>query len=318
MSIKSSTLIVALLCNLSTQPLHAATPVFSLEWPQTTISADKIEASGVLWDAKGQHFLIASDETYKKQPGIFVLERDGNLRGLLNMLPGTAIDELESISTDGDYIYILNSFNVKDPSKAQELGTGKLLRFKYQDDKVTEQQEINLRSLLVQALSTQANSRLALLLKDPLDKQTINIEAHIIVGNDLYVAFKAPLENARESIFVKFSNIAGMFQGQVPDVQIVLTLSLIPPGTNEITTPSDMILVDGDLLLLSTEKGKSPNSYLWRYSLSTQKLSLLNTFSQLQAEGITYYADSQIVAVVFDEGSNKVSKYQLFSLSELK
>jgi hypothetical protein len=304
-------------CFTIIQPAQAEYPVTTLQWENMAINATKIEASGILWDAKAEHFLIVSDETYKKQPGVLVLENNGDFRAVLAMQQDTLINDLESISTDGDFIYILNSFNVKDPSKTKlSRGTGKLIRFKYQHDHVTEQQEVNLEEVLTKLVNEQPTSRLALLLSDAIKNQSINIEAHLVLDNNLYLGFKTPLENARETVFVKLSNLAGIFNGQHSSAEIVLTLALPKPETGKPTRLSDMALAGNDLFLLSADKGNSKNSYLWRYTLGSKQAELLKTFSDLQAEGITYVPALSLLVVVFDEGSAKASKYQLLPLSE--
>jgi hypothetical protein len=290
---------------------HAESPVMTLRWEQTDVNANKIEASGILWDAGAEHFLVVSDETYQKQPGVFVLEKNGDFRAILSMQKSTSIDDLESISTDGHFIYILNSFSDK------KINTGKLIRFKYQHDAVTEQQEVNLLEVLTKIVNDQPTSRLANLLSKTLKKQDVDVEAHLVLNNTLYLAFNTPLEKARDTVFVKFNHLADIFAGRPTSAEIVLTLTLPSPETGKPTLLSDMTLVGTDLFLLSVEKGASKDSYLWRYTLGEDKPNLVKAFSGIQAEGITYFSGLSFLIVVFDEGNGNPSKYQVFNLAEL-
>lgn len=293
------------------QPAQAESPVMVLQWDNTSIKANKIEASGLLWDAQAGNYLLVSDATYEKKPGVFVVEKDGQFRAVLSMQDGTQINDLESISTDGEYIYILNSFSDKRAS------TGKLIRFKYAYDHVIEQQEINLLDLIKNITLEQPHSDLAKLLNGPLKDQTVDIESHLVINNVLYLGFKAPREINGDTVFVKLDNLAGIFAGEPASAEIILSVLMLTPDTGNPTHLSDMTLVGNELYFLTTLAGNSSDSYLWRYKLGKTKAKLIKTFNKIKAEGITYNPEVSAFVVVFDEGADKPSKFQVLNLSEL-
>lgn len=296
---------------LTSQATHAESPIMSLEWPQSGIQADKIEASGILWDARTEHYLFVSDQKYAKNLGVFIVNKDGSFHAQLGMYQDTQINDLESISTDGEFIYILNSFSDK------KTDTGKFIRFKYDHDQVTEQQEVNLLDAIKKYTNDHPKSPVAKLLSQSIKDQTVDIESHLVIGNDCYLGFKAPRDNNDEAVFIKIDNLSGVFAGQAINAEIILTGFLSNPVTGKATHLSDMILIGNELFLLSTQAGASTDSYLWRYTLGGYNPKLVRTFANVKAEGITYYPDAPMFVVVFDEGGGKPSKFQLLNWKDL-
>lgn len=296
---------------LTSQITHAESPIMTLEWPQSGIQADKIEASGILWDTRTEHYLFVSDQKYNKNPGVFIVNEDGRFQAQLGMYQDTQINDLESMSTDGEFIYILNSFSDK------KTDTGKFIRFKYDHDHVTEQQEVNLLDAIKKYTHDHPKSPVAKLLSQSIKDQTVDIESHLVIGNDCYLGFKAPRDNNDEAVFVKIDNLSGVFAGQATNAEIVLTGFLSNPVTGKATHLSDMILIGNELFLLSTQAGASTDSYLWRYTLGGYNPKLVKTFANVKAEGITYNPDASTFVVVFDEGGGKPSKFQLLNWKDL-
>lgn len=309
-SMKSNTFtLISLL--LASQTAYAESPIMTLEWPQTGIKADKIEASGLLWDERNGQYLLVSDQKYDKNTGVFVINADGSFRSQLNMSQNTQINDLESISTDGEFVYILNSFSDK------KSDTGKFIRFKYTQDQVTEQQEINLLDALKKYTTDHSKSPVAKLLSQSLKDETVDIESHLVIGNDCYIGLKAPRDNNNEAVFIKIDNVAGIFAGQAINAEIVLTGFLSNPITGKATHLSDMILIGNELFLLSTQAGASTDSYLWRYTLGGYNPKLVKTFANTKAEGITYNPTANLFVIVFDEGGGNPSKFQLLNWADI-
>lgn len=296
---------------LASQATYAESPIITLEWPQSGIQADKIEASGILWNARTEHYLLVSDQKYAKNPGVFIVNKDGSFQAQLGMYPDTQINDLESISTDGEFIYILNSFSDK------KTDTGKFIRFKYDHDHVTEQQAVNLLDAIKKYTNDHPKSPVAKLLSQSIKDQTVDIESHLVIGNDCYLGLKAPRDNNDEAVFIKIDNLSGVFAGQAINAEIILTGFLSNPVTGKATRLSDMILIGNELFLLSTQAGASTDSYLWRYTLGGYNPKLVRTFADIKAEGIAYNPDARMFVVVFDEGGGKPSKFQLLNWKDL-
>jgi hypothetical protein len=121
----------------------------SIKSSHRKVKAKKIEASGILWLPTYSHYLVISDEKYRDQPSVFIMGEEGIISSALfpkNQKDRLA-DDLESISTDGEFIYILSSLSHNKKGKLKRRRK-KFIRFKYQNKQVTELQKIDLYHVL--------------------------------------------------------------------------------------------------------------------------------------------------------------------------
>lgn len=282
----------------------------------TTINMTNIEASALLWNPKEGHYLLLSDEQDNDQPGIFILDKYAGVTERLVMADDTSIDDLESISTDGNYIYVSSSlsYNKKNELKSKRR---KLLRFQYQKNKVSTQQEIDLFDVLTTIIKDQPQSKVADFLTQAMDDHSIDIESHFIKDNDLYLGFKAPFTNETSAVILKLNNVEALFADQKITAEIWQTIALKDPDTGEPTQLSDMLLIKDTLMLLSVSRTSTKNSHLWSYIPKDQTLKNLQQFSGVNAEGVTYRPDLEAVVIVFDEGKDNFSKYQTVKLAAI-
>ena len=77
----------------------------------TDIRTSGIEASGIAWDKITGTFLLVSDETMKPGLHIYEMDRQGHLLAVLPTQISGDIDDIESISTDGQYFYVASSLS---------------------------------------------------------------------------------------------------------------------------------------------------------------------------------------------------------------
>ncbi|WP_394753663.1 HlyD family secretion protein [Crenothrix sp.] len=290
-----------------------ATPLNVLTTANPTINMKNIEASALLWNPKESHYLLLSDEQDGDKPGIFILDKNAAVTDKLVMQDDISIDDLESISTDGEYIYVSSSlsYNKNDELKSKRK---KLLRFKYQHNQVSTQQEIDLFDVLTAIKDQQPESKVATFLTQAMSDHSIDIESHFVKDNALYLGFKAPFMDGSSAVILKLNNVEAIFAGKDTAAEVWQTIALKDPNTGEPTQLSDMVLVDDKLFLLSVARTSAKNSYLWRVMLKDNSLKNLTHFPDVNAEGITYRPDTTSLVVVFDEGKNNISKYQKLTL----
>jgi hypothetical protein len=275
------------------------------------INAEGIEASGILWNPKSRQYLLLSDEQYNKQAGVFIMDEHNHISARLSV-PSTdkqGIDDLESISTDGDYVYILSSlsYTKKDQLKNKRK---KLLRFKYKKQQVMHHQSVDLYKILNAIKDARTtDAKLAVFLTQAIENHSLDIESHFVKNNQLYLGFKSPFASSHKALIIKVHNVQALFEGKVPVATIWQRIALADPETGEPMQLSDMISVDNDLFLLSVSRSSEQKSVLWRYRLNDQILEDIQQFSGLKAEGISYLREQALFTIVFDEGKNKPSKY---------
>lgn len=282
-----------------------------------TITADKIEASGVVWNQEAAHYLLLSDEKSKDQQNLFIMDGTGMVSSSLSMEGGEPykIDDVESVSTDGDHFYILSSLshskkgNLKPKRK-------KLLRFKYQQQQITEQQDIDLYEVLIAIKDAPTTSiKLATFLTQAVESHSMDLESHFVKNNDLYLGFKSPHIGSDNTLIIRLHNIKAMFEGKIPQATIWQSIALLDPETGQPMELSDMLMVDNQLFLLSVSRSSVQKSVLWRYRLKHNTIDYIKQFPLLKAEGISYRQEQSMFLVVFDEGKKTPSEYITFPYS---
>jgi Protein of unknown function (DUF3616) len=262
-----------------------------------SIQANTIEASGLWWNAKEGHYLLVSDESYGQGAAIFTVSPDLKVLQRLKMARDTNIDDLESISGDGDNVYVLSSLSVNKQGE-QKNKRRKLMRLRYQGHQVSAQEEIDLHEVLLRLSQAQPTTALTTFLSIALKENSLNIEAHFVRDGKLYLGFKSPASAQQNTLIAEIDNLAALFAGPV-------------------TTLSDMAWVGQQLYLLSVASGASKSSQMWRWTNGGPKPTLLKRFNGLAAEGLAYRPDNATLTVVFDEGKGAASKVQTLPLSAL-
>ncbi len=282
------------------------------------IKAKKIEASGLVWNSQEGHYLLVSDEQYQHKASIFIMEDEGTISAGLNMPDQVGKefpDDLESISIDGGFVYVLSSLshNKHDHIKAKRK---KLMRFKYHKNQVTEQQDVDLYAALKQLSEQSTDSNLVRFLKQAIGDHSLDIESHIVLNNDLYLGFKSPFIDAKKVLIMKIPDVNALFAGAIPSAEIWRSIALRDPETGGPMKLSDMVQVDGQWFFLGVSRSPIKQSVLWHYQAETGLLSATQSFLDLKAEGIAYNPKKLLFTVVFDRGKNKRSRYLSIPFSE--
>jgi hypothetical protein len=155
-------------------------------------------------------------------------------------------------------------------------------------------------------------------LKNAIASKSMDIEAHSIFNNDLYLGFKAPLNSKGKSVIFKLSDVNAMFSGEQKQGGIWQLLDLKDDTSGEPDMLSDMLLQGNRMLLLSVKTSKYPVSYLWSYHIGNKKLTKLATFKNLKAEGIAQSIfDENENVIVFDTGTKFASRHLILNTKDL-
>ena len=283
----------------------------------TITSMDKIEASGIVWNPIAKHYLLLSDEKVKGQDNLFIMNEKGIITAGLTIQEGQhyKIDDVESISMEGDDFYILSSLSHSKKGKLKAKRK-KLLRFKYQQQQITEKQEIDLYAVLAAIKEVPTTDiKLVSFLNQALDGQSMDIESHFVKNNDLYLGFKSPYAGSQNTLIIRLHDVKAMFEGKIPQADIWQSIALLDPETGEPMRLSDMQRVDDQLFLLSVSRSSVKKSVLWSYQLKHKTINYIKQFPELKAEGISYRQKKSEFMIVFDEGKKTESKFLTFSYS---
>jgi len=263
--------------------------------------AVNIEASGIVWDEQTDSYLVVTDEAINDETLVFRIDKNGQVLHALSIADKSDVDDLESISLEGGYAYLLTSLSPKRNKKFKRRRK-QFVRLQYTGGEFLSNETVNLYKVLKKISKDENIDRATQqFLAKCVDKQGLEIEAHAVKEEMLYLGFKQPDKNNGGSTILQVSDINQVFSGEYHDAKIWRKFNLTEPDSGETTLLTDMAFSADQLYLLSASRNASNRaSHLWRYNLSTEKLMHLTSFPDLLAEGISITDDQ--ASIVFDGG----------------
>ncbi len=296
-------------------PLSPSFPKESFIIPtDNRIDPKSIEASGVLWDPENLNFFMISDESSSGKTALYRMDVQGRITNSIVVKDAPQIDDLESLSADGPYLYLLSSLshNKKGKLKAKRR---QFLRLEQDGSHLISRGFIDLYHVLEQLEATTNDRHTAIFLKDALQSKRIDIEAHVVRNDNLILGFKSPRTDLGQTVFLRIMNLERIFAGRPPQGEIWETIMLVDSQAGEPVLLSDMLWIDSTLLLLGSRgKKQSHVSYVWAYDQATHVLREIFTISGLKAEGIARTQYDQEYLLVADGGGTTASRYLMVNL----
>jgi hypothetical protein len=291
---------------VSLQAVLAAEPEKPGQFGQQMIPLEfegvNIEASGIVWDEKTGSYLLVSDEAIDGETLVFRVDENGQITETQSIADKKDVDDLESISIDGEYAYLLSSLSPKRNKKLKR-ARKQFVRLQYAKTEFVSNETVNLYKVL-KKISKDKNIETTTrkFLARRIAKQRLEIEAHAVREEMLYLGFKQPDKKDGDCTILRVSNIDQIFSGEYLDAKIWQIFRLTDPDSGDRTFLTDMAFSADQLYLLSvSDNTANQGSYLWRYDLTTEKLMHLMSFPNLIAEGISI--SGKRASIVFDGGS---------------
>jgi len=291
---------------------HTATSVAAAIDVRIELSDPReIEASGLVWYPPGEVYLLVSDE----HSAIFELSPDGVLRARIDLDEDGGVDDLESVSLDGGYLYLAASTS-KNRKGEWRSERGKFLRIKLQQGAIASSESIDLARLLAElANNPQTEARARAFLKTAFKSGAIDVESHAVRDNRLYLGFKAPQDDDASSVILQLDDVDGLFAGRPPKASTWLSIDLGKAANGKRRRLSDIAIDGGDIYLLSVAAaGKKSISFLSHYNLGNGALTHISEYPGLKAEGISLDPDAKTATIVFDGGGKEPSRWIRSSL----
>ncbi|MBT3206698.1 MAG: HlyD family efflux transporter periplasmic adaptor subunit [Gammaproteobacteria bacterium] len=274
---------------------------------------EQIELSGLIKASNPDYYFIVSNESTAKTPALYKLNTQGEIIQLLTIHNKKSVNELKTISSPGDDIYVLAPLDNNKQKRHQ------LSHLQLTDEHVVLDGHINLYQLLIKLSKTSHDVNTRQFLKQALQEDTIQIEAHAIHQDDLYVGLKAPLNQQGETVFIKFDNIDQLFMHKPLSAsgEIWRSIALLDPQTGAPSHLSDMLFFDNKLLLLGRSDNQSvSSSHLWSYQYTSSSLTALQSFGPLKAKGISATSKQGEIMLVFDGNGKQPSRFLPVALNE--
>lgn len=270
-----------------------------------SIPAGSVEASGLVWDTFTHSYWLVSDES----GALFEMSAEGELLQALE-IDGLEMDDAESISIDQQRLFIAGSVSVNKSGVLKE-SRRKLFQCARAGRGWRLERELDLHRLLVDLSQTKSvDMQTRSYLTAALRQQAIDIEAHQVRGDSLYLGFKAPLNSLGQVVVLKVDGLEALFSGGPLQASIWRSFKLHFNGGAGTMALSDMFFLDDRIYLTGVNRGRTnPASGLWQMEYARNRITSIRLFAEYKAEGVAIGPVIGELTIVFDGGGKTESRY---------
>jgi len=259
----------------------------------------KIEASGAIFIKNINLFAVISDETEKKTPFLFLMDKTGAVKEKIKIEGLEKIDDVESIAMI-DNANILISSSLSYSQKGELKDHRKILAsVKLENKKAVMTNSVDLYALLSD-LARSGKGELNRFLSMAISEKTMDIEGMSVVKNALFIAFKNPLLN-KKPVILKIADFMNIFKTKNIESSQVSFSSVASMPENE--RISDIYNSDDQFYFTTSCNNGRCGGF---YKLADNKAVLLKRFETLKPEGIAFDGNFYIF---FDEGGHNNSRF---------
>lgn len=256
------------------------------------------EPSGVVYLSDLDQYLVASDDTDKKDsPLLFLMDENGSVNKKPLLIKGLEkMTDIESLSHDehGDLI-ILSSLSLNKNGK-NLIERNLLVKAHRQGTEIEMVSQVELRPLLLKALKNSEVSDLKSLYEQL--KQELNVEASFIKDGEFYIGLKSPQSALGTALILNLGPLDDLFSQEIQSVQLWKSINFAAiSGEQDLL--SETAFVGDNIILLTT----NPNGTgcMWKFELQSNKLFLIQKFDNLNPEGLAIGPNFGEVLITFDQ-----------------
>lgn len=285
---------LALLALILALPSPAAEPA-EISVPKKLLKKLKsFEPSAALYLADRDKYLIASDDTDEAStPMLFLMNDRGEVEKDPALFEGVGqLTDIESLSTDGNWIYALASQSRNKKGKVLP-ERNLLVRGKLAGERTFVAEAVELRPRLLAALAKASDPTLQKL-KGQF-ATLLEAESSFVRRGKFYAGLKAPQPTTGRALVLELGNVDDLFGDGIPAVRVAFEVDL---GKGNLL--SDLIVTEHGFLLASTD-GKGGGN-LWLYDEKTGTVEPRRSYPAACPEGLATGKSAGEVLVVFDQG----------------
>jgi hypothetical protein len=281
--------------NEAPAPLHVKVPA-SL--------ADKtsFEASGAVYLPDLKKYLVVSDDTNEaKTPWLFLMSQDGEVDEQPLTIPGVKeVNDMESVSAAGDYLYVMTSLSSKKGSELKK-SRSLFLRMKRNGLVLSGTQQVNMALLLRKLIKKSEHPLLQAMVAEGMNK--FEVEAHDIRDGALYIGLKAPQTSDNSSLILRVPNVDDVFSAKADSIELEVWKTVKFDGNDGSNYRISDLTFVGNTAYFTTSCKAEACGAVWSLSENELKPKLIRRFKADSPEGIAYNAEKNLFMITFDLGS---------------
>jgi hypothetical protein len=272
--------------------------------PPALADSTNFEASGAVYLKDLDKYLVVSDDTDNRDsPWIFLMGEDGEVEERPLEIPGiSAMKDMESISADGGYIYVMSSLTSRHKGGV-DLARNMLVRFKREGRKLSEAQSVPFGSILRRLIAGSRHPTLKGLMSEGLKK--LEVESQSVRDGALYIGLKAPsYPGSTSTLILRLPDVNALFAGKAGEQELEVWKNFrLDLNDMPLQRLTDITFVGTNLYFTTSCKGEDCGA-VWKIGENESTPHLIQTHKHHNPEGIAYNAEKNLFLVTFDMGNN--------------
>lgn len=286
-----------------------------LEFPADVAELHRPKISGIVFAPDLKQFLLISDDNPKDRPFLYLMNEAGQVQTHQISVDGLEkMEDIESLSLQGQDLYMMSSLSRTKKGKMKE--TRQLFaQVRREGMKFRLVQAVNFYEPLIGALKKADDPYLQRLYKAAVkdSKVGLEIEGHVVEGENLYLAVKGPTLVEGEGLLLRVRNYQSVLVGEGLDSEQVSVLSRfkmkLPHFSGELVL-TDLIREKDHFLVASSCRGGSCSA-IWKVVPESGKVELYHEFSTSNLEGLAVHSATRSLFAIFDHKS--FSRYAILT-----
>ncbi|WP_413585010.1 DUF3616 domain-containing protein [Bdellovibrio sp. HCB274] len=274
-----------------------------MDIPLNIVESFKPEMSGITFIPELKQFALISDDYPEDRPVLFLMNEQGQIQPHQIQLTGLpAIEDLESVSTRGDSLYLLSSMSATKKGKLKE-ERNIFVQIKRNGLQYKVENSVDLRKLTLQALKGSADPVLRSIYAADLNssKDGFEVEGHTVDNNDLYLSLKGPVLHRNEAVILKVSDFESVFEGRLKTEQVsLLSRFEMKLPHQEVEMLATDLIKQGDTFYLASSCRETACSAIWMLNADSGQAKLLHEFNMRHLEGLAIHPETHQMFAVFD------------------
>lgn len=287
-----------------------ANEIKEIHFPSSITDRFSPEISGITYLPELRKFALISDDYPDSKPMILLMSESGEVSE--QMLPIFGLEEMkdiESISLDGPYMYLLSSLS---PKKNSTLKTARQIfaKIKREGLNLTLESSVDFRKSLLVAMKNSSDPLLTEIehLVSESENENLETEGHFVKNNELFIALRHPVLVANQGLILRIKSLDKVFSQKnisSSDLTIAYRFNMTLPDHRLTFVLTDIIKSESTVYVASTCQDEKCSA-IWKLRDDSNVAELVYEFKEKKLEGLAISPIDKQLYGVFD---NKKSKF---------
>lgn len=281
--------------------------VKEIEIPSSITDQFVPEASGLVYLSELRKFALISDDYPNARPMLLLMSESGEISEQMLPIEGLKeMEDVESISLDGPYMYLLSSMS---GGKKKILKKNKqlLVKIKKEGLNLYLENSVNLRDALLSAMKKSSEPVLRDIAAQGAKDEDFEAEGHFVKNDELFVSLKHPVLVPNQGLILRIKSLNTLFEQKTigsSDVSVAYKFNIALPHRQVTSVLTDIISVENTVYAAASCREENCSA-IWKLDAPSKDAELIYEVNEKKLEGIAVLPKNDEIYGVFDQKRSK-------------